>query len=187
MVWCHQATTPLPEPMLAQIYVTMWSPWTAMSLVDHTHQVHSVFPVFKGKIWYSSLVTCSLILNFQQSYQEYFEHILWKCSQENDTRPHCWLINIGSDNGLVPSATRPWLKLSCMLPYGVTKPLWINSLPPKICGCKLMGYFHIYLRDHYLEHVKRNYPHFNARRHCWPFNTDLDNHLLQSNNSDLFY
>ena len=27
-----------------------------MSLVDHTHQVHSVFPVFKGKIRNSMVV-----------------------------------------------------------------------------------------------------------------------------------
>ena len=142
---------------------------------------------YGGESTHRSLVDAPVILNFQQSYQEYFEHFLWKCSQVNDTRPHWWLVNIGSDNGLVPSATTPWLKLSCMLPYGVTKPLWINSLPPKICGCKLMGDFHIYLRDHYLEHVKRNYPHSNARRHCWPFNTDLDNHLITFSQTTVTY
>ena len=32
------------------------------------------------------------------------EHYLWNCLQVNATGPHWWLVNIGSSNGLVPSA-----------------------------------------------------------------------------------
>ena len=37
----------------------------------------------------------------------YLEHFLWNCPQVNATRPHWWLVNIGSVNGLVPNGTKP--------------------------------------------------------------------------------
>ena len=36
-----------------------------------------------------------------------FSFSLWNCLQVNATRPHWWLVNIGSGNGLVPSGTKP--------------------------------------------------------------------------------
>ena len=35
------------------------------------------------------------------------ERFLWNYPKVNGTRPYCWLVNIGSGNGLVPSGTKP--------------------------------------------------------------------------------
>ena len=47
----------------------------------------------------------------QNLYQEQtswaFTVIQWQCLQVNITRPHSWLVNIGSGNGLVPSGNNP--------------------------------------------------------------------------------
>ena len=32
---------------------------------------------------------------------------MWNCHQVNATRPNWWSVNIGSDNGLMPSGTKP--------------------------------------------------------------------------------
>ena len=37
----------------------------------------------------------------------YLEHLLWNCLQLNATRPHWWLVNTGSGDGLVPSGNKP--------------------------------------------------------------------------------
>ena len=40
--------------------------------------------------------------------EQFFRLIsMWNCSQVNATRPHWWLVNIGSGNGLVPSGNTP--------------------------------------------------------------------------------
>ena len=46
------------------------------------------------------------------------------------TKPHLWLVNIGSGNGLVPDGTKPLheLMLTQFAPYGVTRPQWVNLL-----------------------------------------------------------
>ena len=36
-----------------------------------------------------------------------FEHFLWNCPEVYTTRSHWWLVNIGSDNGLVSSSNKP--------------------------------------------------------------------------------
>ena len=57
------------------------------------------------------LIEETVILNqwFSHSYQGviYIENFLWKCLQENATRLHWWLVNIGWGIGLVPSDNKP--------------------------------------------------------------------------------
>ena len=68
----------------------------------HHIQVNSLAP---GK--------CGCIVNFQTHIKKYHEHFLWECPQVNVTRPHWWLVNIGSGNGLVLSGTKPLLGPMC--------------------------------------------------------------------------
>ena len=54
----------------------------------------------------SSFVTTSLIgwaQAWNQPWDRYLQRFLWNYPQVNDTRPHWWLVNIGSGNGLLPS------------------------------------------------------------------------------------
>ena len=45
--------------------------------------------------------------NFQTYIKvRYLEHFMWNCSHVIATRPHWWLVSIGSGNGLVPSGTK---------------------------------------------------------------------------------
>ena len=43
-----------------------------------------------------------------------------KLSQVNATGPHCWEVNIGSGNGLVPSGNKPLHEVMC-----ITRPQWV--------------------------------------------------------------
>ena len=38
---------------------------------------------------------------------KHLEYFIWNCLQVNVTGPPWWLVNIGSDNGLVPSGIKP--------------------------------------------------------------------------------
>ena len=47
----------------------------------------------------------------------------------NATTPHCFLVNIGSGNGLVPSGNKPLPEPipKSLSPYDITRPQWVNS------------------------------------------------------------
>ena len=49
-----------------------------------------------------------IISKFQTHFNDkYLKYFLWNCYQVNATTPHWSLVNIGSDNGLVPSGNKP--------------------------------------------------------------------------------
>ena len=47
------------------------------------------------------------LINFKVISSIDLEHILCNYLQVNATRPHLWLVKLGSDNGLVPSGNKP--------------------------------------------------------------------------------
>ena len=50
----------------------------------------------------------STISKFQTHFNDkYLQYFLWNCYQVNATTPHWSVVNIGSGNGLVPSANKP--------------------------------------------------------------------------------
>ena len=56
-----------------------------------------------------------------------------------------------------------------VLPYGVTRPQWVNSLVPGSCSCniKLVHLISKLIKDSYLEHCLWNGPQVNATRPHW--------------------
>ena len=50
----------------------------------------------------------SVLGHFQANFSEWWlRYLLWNCPQMNAPRPYWWWVNIGSDNGLVPSGNKP--------------------------------------------------------------------------------
>ena len=102
----------LRETELLSKYVNSWC-------FRNTIKRHFSWPsmvwIAWGKHWYACLTHWTLgdlkaILGKQ--FSNYFSdwwlrYLLWNCSQMNITEPHWWWINIGSDNGLVPSGNKP--------------------------------------------------------------------------------
>ena len=54
-------------------------------------------------IWLQSQIS-KFQTHFNNKYLKYF---LWNGYQVNATKPHWSLVNLGSDNGLVPSGNKP--------------------------------------------------------------------------------
>ena len=45
MAWCHQATGPIPEPMLTQIYVGIWRHYGLRDVLPHCHVFYTEIPL----------------------------------------------------------------------------------------------------------------------------------------------
>ena len=69
----------------------------------------------------------SWITNLQTYIKDiYLEHFLWNCPQVNSIIPHWQLVDIGSDNGLVPSGIKPLPELT----KATRMPAFWGSPPP---------------------------------------------------------
>ena len=64
----------------------------------------------------------------------WLRHLLWNYPNLNVTGLHWWSVNIGSGNSLVPSGNLSQCWPISLLPYGVTRPEWVNSLSSGKCG-----------------------------------------------------
>ena len=72
------------------------------------------------------------LITFKLIKDRYLEHFLWNCAHVNATRPPWWLVNIGSDNGLVMSAIKQLTKKcwpNSMELYSITRLLCVKLMP----------------------------------------------------------
>ena len=64
----------------------------------------------------------------------YLEYLLWKCPKVNATRLHLWVVNTGSENGLVLSGNKPlftWTNVDPDLCHNVATISWIKLFPER--------------------------------------------------------
>ena len=90
MAWCRQATS----HYVSQCWPRSLSPYGA----TRPWQVNSLA---------AERCSCDIELVILKLKDRYLEYYLWNCPQGNATRPRWWSVNIGLDNGLVPSSYKP--------------------------------------------------------------------------------
>ena len=86
---------------------------------------------FSGALTHWPMGDFNLIFgNFQANFSEWWlRYLLWNCPQMNVARPYWWEVNIGSDNGLVPSGNKPLPESMLTQIYvanSVTRPQRVN-------------------------------------------------------------
>ena len=87
------------------VFQTLWEPWCIQEYSGFNHRmVNSLAP---GRF---DCNLKSLIFKLISKIYIYLEHFLWNGIDMNTTRPHWWLVSIGSGNGLVLSGNKPLSK-----------------------------------------------------------------------------
>ena len=113
-----------PDPMMTQFTDTYRS--TGLNRLTH---------------WPPAVMhECSLkSINFKLISKINLDHFHWNCPHMNATRPHWWLVNIGSGNGLVPIGTKPLPEPMLTKFYGITQLQWFHRTATKVPNVSLVN------------------------------------------------
>ena len=109
-------------------------PWKFLLLMKTSS--YGIFKTIKRnqQVTHWPLQSWIMVVNFKLISRIDIKHLLWNCCKNDATRPHWWLVNIVSGNGLVPSGNKPLpgpilTPARSVLPHGITRPQWVNIRP----------------------------------------------------------